>query len=286
MFLLSMLLGMYGVVQGSAAVYVRAWVISEITGPSRSPQAQVQNLQRHIAMIESHEPQWSGQTEDERVQRVAMIQQQITFLQGLPPVQPSVSLSLPAAIWEAVAMPAGGASNGVITHYMGTEPYVPPRDLWEVVLRSRNPRVLALRPGLNRIDVALLWLAGWTGVLILMPLSLVLLPISRRRAKVRWSHIVRVSAYSLFIPIITILASAAFTAMWLFGGSIAGIQWMHRLAIYLPPLLLLCWWGAALARYLKIRHGHGTAVILCVLCSLLMLTTMWFVAQEMLLLEI
>ena len=51
--------------------------------------------------------------------------------------------------------------------------------------------------------VVAMWIA------LTMPFAFVLLPVSRRRAKVRWGHLVRVGCYGLAIP------SGVFAAMLL-----------------------------------------------------------------------
>lgn len=105
-------------------------------------------------------------------------------------------------------------------------------------------------------------------------LAFLALPISRRRAKVKWRHIVRVCVYGL--PLAGAMWFIAFLTFWTgyidAGGGPGSIvrQANDVLATIFPFALLamvpahVVWWSLATSRYLKMTHawGVGFAVVL------------------------
>ena len=100
---------------------------------------------------------------------------------------------------------------------------------------------------------------------IVCGLAFAALPISRRRAKVRWRHIVRVTAYGL-----ALLAPIAFLGILDMGlnspywgwtspmGELATL--MLRIAsVMLLPMAFL-WWLIAVRRYLKMEHAWAVSI--------------------------
>jgi len=106
------------------------------------------------------------------------------------------------------------------------------------------------------------------------------LPISRRRAKVRWGHIVRVLAYGFgwFVPLIALgmigealsrqyrLPALADLGAALLALALAA-AWSH-----LPFLVI--WWSTATGRYLKMHHPWGVGLAVVVIAGLLTLLGM------------
>lgn len=169
------------------------------------------------------------------------------------------------------ALSSGSATSGVQAATMAA-----PSLLWPYtgqVWYGAGWRVWPAQPPV-RITSVLLMLA----LLLLIPLTLLLLPDSLRRAKVRRRHIVRGSAYALaVVPVIaalwavTSLLGRLDVRIWvwsswqyvsMFGGLIVLLgfawQWLH-------------WWMFA-RRYLRLPHGAAVAAMMIVLPAMFLLT--------------
>jgi hypothetical protein len=104
-------------------------------------------------------------------------------------------------------------------------------------------------------------------VVLLCPAGFLALPVSRRRAKVRYAHIHRVTLYSmtfLLLPMCGLftdsplsMASRYSPIVWALRGAVLGASLGF-------PVVLVVWWSCATGRYLKIAHawGVGLAVVL------------------------
>lgn len=112
----------------------------------------------------------------------------------------------------------------------------------------------------------------------LAPIGYLTVPVSLRRAKVRFSHLVRISVYGL--PFIALPCALALLAtlgllnprlkMPPFAESIS------RWATVASVMMCLLWWMTASSSYLKLQHGiavGATAVLLPLLYVLLALRT-------------
>lgn len=100
------------------------------------------------------------------------------------------------------------------------------------------------------------------------PIWFVLLPISRRRAKVRWSHIVRITVYSLVLFVcLSIYALLRFGFLRDYWWASAGPLYreLRHLVVWVTPLLLLIWWSFAISRYLKMSHAWGVGLAIVVM---------------------
>jgi hypothetical protein len=113
------------------------------------------------------------------------------------------------------------------------------------------------------------------GTTVLCPAGFLTLPVSRRRAKVRYAHIHRVTLYSLtlmILPISGLIVGPLLVVLaWRFG-TYESLLSAAVMAVYALPLLLVVWWSCATGRYLKIRHAWGVGlavVIMAVLVTLL-----------------
>ena len=202
---------------------------------------------------------------------IAMLQQSLTT----PPV---IEHSYAAAIYEAVCKPLAEQSSGRIRGWPGTGafmrvPYpVAPDEVLGAAVYLSGRSTSYSRSSWFHADKphALGPMVMWLGVLAMMPLSLALLPVTRKRAKVRWWHIARVAAYSVFIPVtsgcLTIVA-------WLLDEftDFAGLQsedLATLVALTGMPLLGACWWAAAIKRYLRLPHALAVTALLGLLCLL------------------
>lgn len=96
----------------------------------------------------------------------------------------------------------------------------------------------------------------------LCPAFFRLLPQTRRKAKVRWRHIIRVALYSAPFVIAPLLCAILGNVYRHWAG------WSHDMlfwrlvwiAFLLTPLVLVVWWWAAARRYLHMPHALGVAV--------------------------
>ena len=82
---------------------------------------------------------------------------------------------------------------------------------------------------------------------IMLPLAFLVLPISMRRAKVRWAHVGRIAAYSIGVPALLVIAS-------LIVFTVYGLHWPN-LFLLAAPIWLLGWWWRAIRRYLVMEHS-------------------------------
>ena len=102
-----------------------------------------------------------------------------------------------------------------------------------------------------------------------MPLVFLALPVSMRRARVRWRHLGRITAYSLIWPILSVMAYEAvmlrhMDVVW--GGARPLEVWSAARWLVLGVLAL--WWFAAVSRYLRMRHALGVALALLTIGTL------------------
>lgn len=107
--------------------------------------------------------------------------------------------------------------------------------------------------------------------LVAAPLVFAILPISRRRARVRWRHIARIGAYSagLIVPgyllyfycrISFVFGISSGTSLWLSPKSASVLIHIALLGTW---LLYVVWWSAATHCYLRMRHGVGVGLVVC-----------------------
>jgi len=117
--------------------------------------------------------------------------------------------------------------------------------------------------------------------LFLCPIGFNALPISRKTAKVRWAHIIRISvlgiAYFPFIAMLAVLGSfmvVAGSIEFVYAGElIVDCAWYLLFGV---PLYHFIWWSLAMRYYLKMPHawGVGLAIVaMAVLGSTLIVAT-------------
>jgi hypothetical protein len=115
-------------------------------------------------------------------------------------------------------------------------------------------------------------------------LAFTLLPIARRRAKVRWAHALRVGAYGVLGPLVVIafaatvmgylpLRSPASEAVF---GSLLGNR--SEFLLLVAAVSFLWTWGAV-SRYLRMERGWAVAASITAIATLMaMVSTVWEVA--------
>ncbi|UCD76646.1 MAG: hypothetical protein JSV91_06915 [Phycisphaerales bacterium] len=96
-------------------------------------------------------------------------------------------------------------------------------------------------------------------------LAFAALPISRRRAKVRWRHVFRVTAYGLALVLpaafLGILDRGLNSPYWATPDSMGEIAIiMNRIASALLPLMVFLWWLIAIRRYLRMEHAWAVSL--------------------------
>ncbi len=107
---------------------------------------------------------------------------------------------------------------------------------------------------------------------VLIPAGFVLLPMTRRFHRIRWSHLVRITLYSLpylLMPVVYFLFLHDLSAPGRIAPRPTGI--FSLLCFVAAPALLFVWWGTAARCYLRIRHAWWTALTLMVLGALFVL---------------
>ena len=106
------------------------------------------------------------------------------------------------------------------------------------------------------------------------PLVFLVLPASRKRAKVRWGHIVRVTCHGgVYMAAIAavVLVWGTLSELYLSPSLYRTPQWAdHTLLSIVDPLTVVycaaigIWWAIAIARYLRMDQALGVAVAVVV----------------------
>lgn len=110
---------------------------------------------------------------------------------------------------------------------------------------------------------------------VVMAAGFMLLPISRRRAKVRYRHVLRILAYGLAfaMPPLLVLSLGVIQARRQYGPFDWAEEWR------LPSLLLalaafVVWWSLATSRYLRMPHSWGIGAVLTAIAALVVVLLM------------
>jgi hypothetical protein len=204
--------------------------------------------------------------------QIGMLQQEIADM-------PTVNHSLPLAIFEAVVLPFAKSSFGSIVHADGTvTPYPPPsavRQGWDGRRSLRIEVTLPLQITMRTDDTLILGIIAY----LMFPLTLIMLPMTRRRAKVRWAHIWKVTAYGMIIPFIAFLLAMLLLRM--LSSQIGGPRMgsLHIFAsVWLIPLAMVIWWTSAASRYMKMPHAFWIGLLhtyIAVMCALALAWMFW-----------
>jgi len=180
------------------------------------------------------------------------------------------------AIAQAVSRPWSVAPLGYTIYQDGTRRkfHTSPRDI--VLDRFGRSDAWLLWSGRSMLYTIIysLWFT------VLMPALFVLLPVTRRVSRVRWTHLLRISLYSLLWPMLGLAwiihrAPMYYSQLGL-GG--AGGQWeeVALLSIVLVPLAVILWWGIAASRHLQLRSPWLIALLLATINHLLLMLCGYF----------
>jgi hypothetical protein len=97
-------------------------------------------------------------------------------------------------------------------------------------------------------------------------LSFAALPFTRRRCKVRWSHLVRVTLYGYVLGVPALLLSLAAMPMAVAemrAGAL--VEPLAAVAWGALPFMAVAWWAAATSRYLRMPHAWGVGLAVVVI---------------------
>ncbi|MBX3356716.1 MAG: hypothetical protein KF724_13560 [Phycisphaeraceae bacterium] len=199
------------------------------------------------------------------------------------------------AMTAIVLMPWSGQKIETTLHSIIPQWGTPtPRNLGARPLNGQRPPGMVLYPRSNlpppRDVIRFVWTSS-PGSLVLMLMALavsvatfIVLPVVRRRAKVRWSHILRAGIYALGVVIAVTIAlfvaqiSADPTpdAWCILAGRWEYGQW-HDSQIWVIrafPLVLFIWWLAVARHFMKLERPRAVAAsvtVVGVLASLLIM---------------
>jgi len=153
---------------------------------------------------------------------------------------------------QAAALPLSNESLGSFTWtaWSGpvTQPYSAPADI----------APLAFFPLVMAGSLGMLWL-------FCSALAFAALPISRRRAKVRWRHIIRITCYGVALAGVLELIIGFFILNFFRGPWKPGLEPFITLLFSVSGVVFFfLWWSLAAGRYLRMQHpwGVGLAVVI------------------------
>lgn len=277
---------LYVPIQAAVAVYVRYQVQRILDMQQARLGPRIQSVQNSMqAWMNPALAAASSMPESALQAAKAMEMSTLNSLKQLQANPPRITLSYFDAVMEALLNPLGPSSSGSIVYPTSAAAYHPPNSLWNIALYSGMGGWTSTGPIWTSATRACRnWLCAWLALLAMMPASLVLLPISRRKAKVRWGHIGRVVVYSLFIPITIVFICAALVGFGLGSSRQASsyAEWMLWTLQIVPPILIFSWWAAAISRYLRIPHGLFTVLMLMVMCGVMIIIVVWFIDRRIL----
>jgi hypothetical protein len=172
--------------------------------------------------------------------------------------------------------PASVIAQSVILPYSSSSPGA-------VTVPGRRGRFTVMFPSpsqQHRVDwfdlEAATMLLPFLGVAVLCPAGFLALPVSRRRAKVRYAHIHRVTLYSMTFLLAPIAGLYTHSVLELAGDFSRVARWLVyavSAATLGFPVLLVAWWSCATGRYLKIRHAWGVGLAVVAMASLATMLT-------------
>ncbi|MCZ6835838.1 MAG: hypothetical protein O7G85_08700 [Planctomycetota bacterium] len=257
--LLMPLLLLYVLEQSAVAIRVRSLQQRELQRILTMYQRQATVYNNHILKMQQGDPD-----------NPVLLQLQVALIQtnAIIAAPPTIQFTYPEAVIEAVFTPFKSFSSGSIGNFTGgMTAYVAPIQLHRTFFNLESKTFQVSSASGLRWERVLLLLSIQFALMPGLPLGFLLLPVSRRRAKVRWRHVFRVTAYSLFLPMTVLLGLGV---LFNVGLSIPPIrsgclflgQWIFMLAI---PIGLIVWWAMAIRHYLKIPNGWVVAMTLALL---------------------
>jgi hypothetical protein len=216
-------------------------------------------------------------------EQIAQMEYRLDEMKASLATPPVIDHSYIAAVIEAVFNPFGTTSLGSVRAHDGRLwPYPSPSEYQEFLINhslasGNSPRGLWTRaPSFGWADTRSVMIDFGVSVslALLLPTSFILLPASRRRAKVRWRHIGRVAMYSLAFPAFVLTVLIAAVGLMSIPQTVG---WVPDATWKLPTLLWLLlplWWWAAIKRYLRMPHALAVAFLMTLMIALLF-APMW-----------
>ena len=203
-------------------------------------------------------------------------QNAIVTMQARAATPPVMNHSRAAALMEAIFQPMAPFSAGTIVYADGS------------VISYPSPLqnfayVMGWIPGAPNELNARRALSGFTSIALLtlgLPLSFILLPASRRRAKVRWPHVWRIVTYSLFAPALTAGLMIGTGALLATNWNVTFVLEMLRGIPLVMWIILPMWWAVAIKRYLHMPHAARIAAVMAFVLALAMTLLMEHVLPE------
>ena len=264
-----LLLPTYVIAQTALSLQVRAAVERNLASWAQTNPGVIQARKAQMAQALQRQKQSVLANADGRLSdgEIGELVEQIDAAVADLPVSaaPHIDASALRTTLEAVFSPLAATSSASIVLAAGTtQPYVAP-----CKLIAWSPSQSNASTGELPKDAAMLvaWLAWGVGMSVLLPLALALMPASLHKAKVRRFHIVRVTVYGLFIPVLLLLVLGLRLGLAAVQG--APILTATSPVIRVVPWLAIAlWWHAATRRYLKIPHAWLTIGLLTLLCLL------------------
>ena len=206
---------------------------------------------------------------------IAKLQSQLQAAQAKPrQVPPSVPLG--GELLRALLTPWSAKPGPIVTVGGATYQYPAPAELSS----SLGGFGSQFSQSIGWVMLGGAWV--WWSPFVLIPLGFILLPISRKRARVRWSHLGRVFAYSALIPAAACIVYTVSCAVTLMLPPLELLSnLLMIIAMVSVPIALVIWWSAAIHKYLLIPHPFGVAFLLAVLAVVLSFTVFMYVSLRM-----
>lgn len=273
MLLVIPLLLAFACVQGVAATRLRDQIQSELLQLAQQRPMNIANLQRLVRQLSGMPPSSDASYNAALQSQITSAQAEVARLQALGNAVETIDASWSATTWDAVSQPWSKTSSARIVAPGGTavRMYPSPRMVLDTWLPMRGNWGNPWDTRSQQRVLIMAWI-GWGGAMtLLLPLSFVLMPFSMRKAKVRWGHIVRVTIYSLWIPLVCLLVGTTLLTIDQYSTSPGPSNPTGGWARYAPWLAVTLWWQAATSRYLKIPHAWLTIGLLTLLCLLTLL---------------
>ena len=224
----------------------------------------------------------AGEGEESPERRAELIQRYRRLLANTPAAGFNVGMpiSLGGAILDAITRPF--SMTPPATNAAGAfGQYPAPGEFINTIVSEINSTTGRRVGDVIPLLPATIYIGGYVGwsAWLFLPVGFAFLPMTRRKAKVRWAHVGRVWVYSLAIPAVALASGLLFMAFAL--GTTVWMDFLTSLAGFIAgPFVLLAtllWWRSALRHYLHMPHAWLIVVLLSVLGSLLFWAVIWII---------
>ncbi len=262
----------YVLEQTAVAVRVRMIVAQQIEDEYPTKEEAIVLHETQIANLESILDNSEGwySSKEQREARLARARRTLATLKTTEDIAPRINYPLHLMIYEATCKPTSSLTSGSIdVGVFGTDAYPSPSIYHEFVAQYvQNVPTWKFDP-IPFVVPSALYLGLAVTLAVCIPLAFILLPVSRRRAKVRWRHIWRVAVYTscVALSLVFILFLAAMV-VFLIPGSLDRITTYLLVAGFLPTVAITVSWAVAIRRYLRMPHGWAIVVLFSVLSVL------------------